>query len=53
MREGFEAKPWSEAWERDIDSPAEKVFSALMPDRGIKVCYRNRRSPIAYAHLLL
>jgi dynein light intermediate chain 1, cytosolic len=61
MREGFEAKPWSEAWERDLDSPADttdelgikKLFSALVPDRGIKVCSSVIRSLIAYAHLLL
>ena len=56
MREGFEAKPWSEAWERDLDSPADatdelgikKLFSALVPDRGIKVC-----STVIADHLLI
>lgn len=46
MRDGFEAKAWGEAWENDLeldeslvgDEPgAKKLFSALVPDQGIKV----------------
>ena len=43
MRDGFEAKLWGEAWERDFkaeegDQPgAKKLYSALVPDRGPKV----------------
>jgi len=45
MRDGFEAKTWGEAWERDIagdenqseGSGARKLFAVLVPDQGIKV----------------
>jgi dynein light intermediate chain 1 len=47
MREGFEARLWGEAWERDLDASGEtaddlgakKLFAALVPDRDAKVCY--------------
>lgn len=45
LRDGFEAKVWGEAWERDLgdgsvgDEPgAIRLFSALVPDQGVKVC---------------
>jgi dynein light intermediate chain 1 len=46
MRDGFEAKLWGEAWERDIQAEeseieqpgAKKMFSRLVPDQGTKVC---------------
>jgi dynein light intermediate chain 1 len=46
MRDGFEAKLWGEAWERDIEAEeseveqpgAKKMFSRLVPDQGTKVC---------------
>jgi hypothetical protein len=43
MRDGFDAKTWGEAWERDLDenqnegSGARKLFAALVPDQGTKV----------------
>ncbi|KAJ7228234.1 dynein light intermediate chain-domain-containing protein [Mycena pura] len=43
MREEFEARAWSEAWDRDLDAedgrPADgatALFSALVPDQGTK-----------------
>ncbi|TDL29661.1 hypothetical protein BD410DRAFT_817695 [Rickenella mellea] len=50
LRDGFDAKAWGEAWERDIEnsedlenrqsqeseSGARRLFSALVPDRGPK-----------------
>lgn len=47
LRDGFDAKVWGEAWEKDLendenvigDEPgAKRLFSALVPDQGIKVC---------------
>lgn len=45
MRDGFEAKLWGEAWERDLaadenqseGSGAKKLFAAVVPDQGTKV----------------
>jgi hypothetical protein len=43
MRDGFDAKTWGEALERDLDenqnegSGARKLFAALVPDQGTKV----------------
>ena len=46
MRDGFDAKVWGEAWEKDLendvnvigdDPGAKRLFSALVPDQGIKV----------------
>lgn len=48
MRDGFEAKIWGEAWENDLDNDenvvgeepgAKKMFSALVPDQGARVCF--------------
>ncbi|KAF7290898.1 hypothetical protein HMN09_01268200 [Mycena chlorophos] len=44
MREEFEARSWSDAWERDLDADdgtvpsdgAKSLFSALVPDQGTK-----------------
>ncbi|KAJ7126401.1 dynein light intermediate chain-domain-containing protein [Mycena crocata] len=43
MREEFEARTWSEAWDRDLDAEdgqpgdgAIALFSALVPDQGTK-----------------
>jgi len=45
MRDGFEAKVWGEAWDRDLESNdgdavnemgAKKLFSVLVPDQGTK-----------------
>ncbi|KAJ7068679.1 dynein light intermediate chain-domain-containing protein [Mycena amicta] len=44
MREEFEARSWSDAWERDLESEdgsiptdgAKTLFSALVPDQGTK-----------------
>lgn len=47
LREGFDAKTWGEAWERDLEevegqgsgeTGAKKLFAALVPDQGEKVC---------------
>ena len=51
LREGFEAKVWGEAWERDLEQPegeeegappgepgARVLYRALVPDQGFKVC---------------
>lgn len=46
LRDGFDAKAWGEAWERDLEEtesePAEepgakKLFASLVPDQGAKV----------------
>lgn len=46
MRDGFEAKVWGEAWERDLEADdsdaggeigAKKLYSSLVPDQGTKV----------------
>ena len=42
MRDGFDAKMWGEAWERDLESGtgeggAKKAYAALVPDQGSKV----------------
>lgn len=46
LREGFDAKAWGEAWERDLESTeaepadgpgARKMYRSLVPDQGIKV----------------
>ena len=42
LRDGFDAKSWSEAWDRDLEGdggPGAKVmYAELVPDRGVKVC---------------
>ena len=44
LRDGFDAKSWGEAWERDLDVSqadeepgAKKQYSILVPDQGPKV----------------
>jgi len=46
MRDGFDAKMWGEAWERDLESEggqgtgeagAKKAYAMLVPDQGSKV----------------
>jgi dynein light intermediate chain 1, cytosolic len=45
LRDGFDAKAWGEAWEHDLElsegepeqSGARKLYSALVPDQGLKV----------------
>lgn len=46
MRDGFDAKMWGEAWERDLESEggqgtgeagARKAYATLVPDQGSKV----------------
>ncbi|KDR84036.1 hypothetical protein GALMADRAFT_236631 [Galerina marginata CBS 339.88] len=44
LRDGFDAKMWGEAWERDLDAEegqtgetgAKKAYAALVPDQGSK-----------------
>ncbi|KAI0920968.1 hypothetical protein AcW1_004900 [Taiwanofungus camphoratus] len=43
LRDGFDAKSWGEAWERDLDHidgelepGAKKMYSLLVPDQGAK-----------------
>ncbi|KAF9006656.1 hypothetical protein BDQ17DRAFT_1389437 [Cyathus striatus] len=42
LREGFDAKMWGEAWEKDLDSEqadeagAQKLYASLVPDQGAK-----------------
>ncbi|KAH8094829.1 dynein light intermediate chain-domain-containing protein [Cristinia sonorae] len=45
LRDGFDAKAWGEAWERDLDwkegdpeeePGARKLFASLVPDQGVK-----------------
>ncbi|KAF9450664.1 hypothetical protein P691DRAFT_809945 [Macrolepiota fuliginosa MF-IS2] len=45
LREGFDAKTWGEAWERDLDEAAgqgtgeagaKRLFASLVPDQGEK-----------------
>ncbi|PCH40824.1 hypothetical protein WOLCODRAFT_137024 [Wolfiporia cocos MD-104 SS10] len=43
LREGFDAKSWGEAWERDLENVegetepgAKKLYSAFVPDQGSK-----------------
>ena len=45
LRDGFDAKLWSEAWENDIEGAdddvgpkATKLYAALVPDLSRKVC---------------
>lgn len=47
MRDGFDAKTWGEAWERDIADDnqnegigAKKIYSTLVPDQETKVSNR-------------
>lgn len=54
LRDGFDAKTWGEAWERDLDRDeaetepgAKKMYAALVPDQGAKV--RILESPHAFA----
>ena len=46
LRDGFDAKSWGEAWERDVDMDAtdtvgtqgaKVLYSSLVPDQGTKV----------------
>lgn len=44
LRDGFDAKLWGEAWERDLEPMegetepgAKRLYSALVPDQGAKV----------------
>ena len=45
MRDGFDAKMWGEAWERDLEAGeqetseagAKKAYATLVPDQGSKV----------------
>lgn len=47
LRDGFDAKLWNEAWERDLEADsqsvtepgAKKLYTALVPDQGHKVSY--------------
>lgn len=52
LREGFDAKSWGEAWERDVDmndtvstQGAKALYSSLVPDQGTKVCIRLALAP--------
>ncbi|TFK63540.1 dynein 1 light intermediate chain [Pluteus cervinus] len=43
MRDGFDAKMWGEAWEKDLEpdnfpgeAGAKKLFAAFVPDQGVK-----------------
>ena len=48
LRDGFDAKAWGEAWERDLssdaridsdsDDGARKMYASLVRDQGPKVC---------------
>lgn len=49
LREGFDAKSWGEAWERDVDMDAtdtagtqgaKTLYSSLVTDQGTKVYFR-------------
>ena len=49
LREGFDAKSWGEAWEREVDTGAtdlagtqgaRALYSSLVPDQGTKVHLR-------------
>lgn len=52
LRDGFDAKMWGEAWERDLEGvpggggemmSAKKAYASLVPDQGTKVnIHRNR-----------
>lgn len=49
LRDGFESKLWSEAWDRDLDVEtdgqepgAKALYAELVPDRGPKVFYYYR-----------
>lgn len=47
LREGFDAKSWGDAWERDVDMDAtdtstqgaKALYSSLVPDQGTKVYF--------------
>ena len=46
LRDGFDAKMWGEAWERDLqgqpvgEMSAKKAYANLVPDQGSKVINR-------------
>jgi len=55
LRDGFDAKSWGEAWERDLDDSqageepgAKKLYSILVPDQGPKV----RRHHFAFVKMI-
>lgn len=47
LRDGFEAKLWGGAWEKDLENEeslseepgAKRMYSALVPDQGLRVCF--------------
>ena len=54
LREGFDAKSWGEAWERDVDMDAtdtigtqgaKAFYSSLVPDQGTKVYLCTANAP--------
>ena len=54
LRDGFDAKSWGEAWERDVDMDvtdtvgtqgAKALYSSLVPDQGTKVYPRLVPAP--------
>jgi hypothetical protein len=55
LRDGFDAKVWGEAWERDLEAEnehssaetgAKKAYANLVPDQGSKVSSCTFRLPI-------
>ena len=53
LRDGFDAKLWNEAWERDLEPEgssnepgAKKLYAALVPDQGSKVRFADVRLDI-------
>lgn len=62
LREGFDAKAWGEAWERDLESPesepsdgpsSRKMYRSLVPDQGIKVRHLFHVRPLFFIDSLL
>jgi hypothetical protein len=46
LRDGFDAKSWSEAWDRDVEGDggtgAKLMYAELVPDRGVKVRFGRK-----------
>ena len=54
LRDGFDSKSWSEAWDRDIEGDggtgAKLLYAELVPDRGVKVRHAHPTSSIKPDH---
>ena len=59
LRDGFDAKLWNEAWERDLEADgssnepgAKALYSSFVPDQGLKVWHVNSHDcPLTHPNL--